>query len=57
LPDQGFGDTFFVDEVFVKILGDQHFLWRDVDQDGEVVDVLLVRPEYSSELILLLFSD
>ena len=38
---QGFGDTFFVDEVFVKILGDQHYLWRDVDQDGEAVDVLL----------------
>jgi len=38
---QGFGDTFFVDEVFVKILGDQHYLWRDIDQGSEVVDVLL----------------
>ena len=40
---QGFGDTFFIDEVFVKIDGKQHYLWRAVDQDGEVVDVYLQR--------------
>ena len=38
---QGFGDTFYIDEVFVKIRGKQHYLWRAVDQDGEVVDVFL----------------
>ena len=38
---QGYGDTFFIDEVFVKIGGKQHYLWRAVDQDGEVVDVFL----------------
>ena len=38
---QGYGDTFFIDEVFVKIQGRQHYLWRAVDQDGEVVDVFL----------------
>ena len=38
---QGFGDTFYIDEVFVKINGKQHYLWRAVDQDGEVVDVFL----------------
>ena len=37
----GFGDTYFLDEVFVKIGGKQHYLWRAVDQDGEVVDILL----------------
>jgi putative transposase len=37
----GFGDTFYIDEVFVKINGKQHYLWRAVDQDGEVVDVFL----------------
>ena len=37
----GFGDTFYIDEVFVKINGKQHYLWRAVDQDGEVVDVCL----------------
>ena len=31
----------YIDEVFVKIQGEQHYLWRAVDQDGEVVDVLL----------------
>lgn len=38
---QGFGDTCFIDEVFVKIGGEQHYLWRAVDQDGDVVDVYL----------------
>ena len=38
---QGFGDTFYIDEVFVKINGKQQYLWRAVDQDGEVVDVFL----------------
>jgi len=40
---RGYGDTFFIDEVFVKINGKQHYLWRAVDQDGEVVDVFLQR--------------
>jgi transposase-like protein len=39
--NHGYGDTFFIDEVFVKINGRQHYLWRVVDQDGEVVDVYL----------------
>jgi len=38
---RGYGDTFFIDKVFVKIKGKQHYLWRAVDQDGEVVDVYL----------------
>ncbi len=38
---QGYGDTFYIDEVFVKIRGQQKYLWRAVDQDGEVVDVFL----------------
>jgi putative transposase len=38
---RGFGDTFYLDEVFIKINGKQHYLWRAVDQDGEVVDVYL----------------
>tara|TARA_B000000609_G_scaffold131844_1_gene106478 strand:- start:173 stop:856 length:684 start_codon:yes stop_codon:yes gene_type:complete len=38
---RGYGDTFNIDEVFVKINGIQHYLWRAVDQDGEVVDVFL----------------
>jgi len=38
---QGYGDTFYIDEVFVKIGGKIRYLWRAVDQDGEVVDVFL----------------
>jgi len=38
---RGYGDTFYIDEIFVKINGKQHYLWRAVDQDGEVVDVFL----------------
>ena len=38
---RSYGDTFHVDEVFVKINGKQHCLWRAVDQDGEIVDVYL----------------
>jgi len=30
---KGFGDTFYIDEVFTKIKGVQHLLWRGVDQD------------------------
>ena len=38
---RGYGDTFFIDEVFIRIDGKQHYLWRAVDQDGEIVDVFL----------------
>jgi putative transposase len=38
---RGYGDTFFIDEVFVKIQGKQQYQWRAVDSDGEVVDVFL----------------
>jgi putative transposase len=43
---RGYGDTFYIDEVFagvpdLKINGKQHYLWRAVDQDGEVADVFL----------------
>jgi len=36
---RGSGDTFFLDEVFVKINGKQLYLWRAGNQDGEAVDV------------------
>ena len=38
---KGYGDTFYIDEVFVKINGKQQYLWRAVDQEGEVIDVFL----------------
>ena len=36
-----YGDTFYLDKVFLKINGKQHYLWRAFDQGGEVVDVFL----------------
>ena len=38
---RGYSDTFDIDEFFVKIYGRRHYLWRAVDQDGDVVDVFL----------------
>jgi len=35
------GDTWFLDEVFIKINGVQHYLWRAVDQDGDELDILV----------------
>jgi len=35
------GDTWHLDEVFVSINGVQHYLWRAVDQDGNVLDILV----------------
>ena len=35
------GDTWFVDEVFVTINGQRQYLWRAVDQDGDVIDILV----------------
>ncbi len=35
------GDTWHLDEVFVKIGGRQQYLWRAVDQDGDVLDILV----------------
>jgi putative transposase len=35
------GDTWYMDEVFITISGWRHYLWRAVDQDGEVRDILL----------------
>jgi putative transposase len=34
------GDTWHLDEVFVTIGRERHYLWRAVDQDGEVLDIL-----------------
>ncbi len=35
------GDTWYLDEVFIKINGVQHYLWRAVDQDGDELDILV----------------
>ena len=35
------GDTWHLDEVFVTISGRQQYLWRAVDEDGDVLDILV----------------
>ncbi len=37
------GDTWYIDEVFVTIQGQRQYLWRAVDQDGYVIDILVQR--------------
>jgi putative transposase len=32
-----------MDEVFLTIKGERHYLWRAVDQDGNVLDILVQR--------------
>jgi putative transposase len=35
------GDTWHLDEVFITINGQRQYLWRAVDQDGDVLDILV----------------
>ena len=35
------GDRWHLDEVFHKINGQLHYLWRAVDQDGHVLDIMV----------------
>jgi len=35
------GDVWHLDELFVRIRGQRHYLWRAVDEDGDVIDILV----------------
>ncbi len=35
------GDVWQFDEVFIRIRGECYYLWRAVDQDGDVLDILV----------------
>ena len=35
------GDKWHLDEMFIKINGKDHYLWRAVDQDGNVLDIMV----------------
>jgi len=37
------GDIGHLDEVFISIRGQRHYLWRAVDQDGDVLVILVQR--------------
>ena len=38
---QGTGDKWHLDEVFLTLRGERHHLWRAVDQEGNVLDILV----------------
>ncbi|MEL0583976.1 MAG: IS6 family transposase [Candidatus Thiodiazotropha sp. (ex. Lucinoma kazani)] len=35
------GDFWYLDEVFITVNGKRQYLWRAVDQDGDVIDILM----------------
>ena len=35
------GDTWHLDELFIRIQGRQQYLWRAVDEDGDEIDILV----------------
>ena len=35
------GDKWHLDEVFLAIQGERHYLWRAVDQDGHILAILV----------------
>ncbi|MCG6202634.1 DDE-type integrase/transposase/recombinase [Psychromonas antarctica] len=35
-----------MDEVFIKINGVLHYLWRVVDQDGDEIDILVQKRKH-----------
>jgi putative transposase len=37
------GDTWHMDEIFLTIMGEWHYLWQAVDQDGNILDILMQR--------------
>ena len=37
------GDKWHLDEVFLTMNGERHYLWRAVDQDDNVLDILVQR--------------
>ena len=47
------GDTWHLDELFLKINGELQYLWRAVDQAGDVIDVLVQsqRDQHAAEII------
>ena len=41
IAERRLGDIWHLDEVFIRINGQQQYLWRAVDQDGDVIDILV----------------
>ena len=39
----GYGDEWYLNEVFIKINGEPLYFWRAVDQDGDELDILVTK--------------
>ena len=39
--NSGYGDSGYLDEVLVRLEGRQRYLYRAVDSDGDVIDILV----------------
>jgi putative transposase len=53
------GDKWHLDEIYIKISGKTHYLWRAVDQNGMVLDILVTRrrnKEAAKHFFLKLFA-
>ena len=37
------GDKWHMDEMYLAIKGERHYLWRAVEQEGNVLDILVQR--------------
>ena len=40
---RGYGDTFSIDEVFIKINGKTQYLYRAIDQHGHILEIMVHR--------------
>ena len=41
MPTGRLDDTWCLDELFVTIRGRRRYLWRAVDEDGDMIDIIL----------------
>jgi putative transposase len=45
-------DTWYMDEVYiVTVRGERLYLWRAVDQDGDVLDILVQKRKYKGAAV------
>jgi putative transposase len=46
------GHTWYTDEVYIVIVrGERLYLWRAVDQDGDVLDILVQKRKYKGAAV------
>ena len=48
------GDTWHLDELFIRMQGRQQYLWRAVDEDGDEIDIL-VQPRRNRRVAIQFF--